>query len=128
MVTSNGQRIEQTACGDIPCLYINKKKNGTTLKITISQTQVSPENKFNLFSINKAMRSGWNLTGDINDGLTLHKGEEEIHFNIKIPKIKSHLWAGCFIQRRASTLDETALATLEEELKQENNNEDALSH
>ena len=77
MVTSNGQRIEQTACGDIPCLYINKKKNGTTLKITISQAQVSPENKFNLFSINKAMRSGWNLTGDINDGLTLHKGEEE---------------------------------------------------
>ena len=54
----------------------------------------------------------------------MHKGEEEIQFNIKIPTIKSHLWAGCFIRRQASTVNETALATLEEELKQENNNED----
>ena len=48
--------------------------------MAISQAQVSPENKFNLFSINKAMRSGWNLTGAIDNGLTLHKGEEEIQF------------------------------------------------
>ena len=76
MVASNGQRIEQTACGDIPCLYINNKDNNNNMRITISQAQVSPANKFNLFSMNKAMKSGWNLTGDNDAGLTLHKGKE----------------------------------------------------
>ena len=55
----------------------------TYLKATLKDVQYDPKPNFNLFSIRKAMKENWKLSGD-KEGLVLMKNSVKLVFDIKI--------------------------------------------
>ena len=53
------------------------------LKATLKDVQYNPKSNFKLFSIGKAIKEGWKLSGE-QEGLVLMKGNVKLAFNIKI--------------------------------------------
>eukprot|EP00957_Ditylum_brightwellii_P164082 12493277-Ditylum_brightwellii.AAC.1 len=49
----------------------------------VSPLLMEHENKYNLFSLTKQQRSGWQLYGDDNS-IWITKGEQRVKFDIKI--------------------------------------------
>ena len=60
-----------------------------------------PEGKYNLFSITKLMKAGWKLQGGMEEGITLIKEGQEVHFGQKVYTTKrmlfvAHIGRCCF--------------------------------
>ena len=53
------------------------------LKATLKDVQYNPKSNFNLFSIGKAIKEGWKLSGN-QEGLVLMKKNLKLVFDIKI--------------------------------------------
>ena len=53
------------------------------MKATLNYVQYNPKSNFNLFSVGKAIKEGWKLSGNKED-LVLIKGNPKLVFDIKI--------------------------------------------
>ena len=71
------------------------------LKATLKGVQYNPKSNFNLFSIGKASKEGWKLSGD-QEGLVLTKGNEKLVFDIKITNENGVIFCA-YLQREYET-------------------------
>jgi hypothetical protein len=53
------------------------------IKAKLSDVRYNPKSNFNLFSLGKAIKEGWKMSGDKN-GIILKKGDARLAFDIKI--------------------------------------------
>jgi hypothetical protein len=70
ITVGNGDVMETSKSGDIPCVICDK--NGQTLKSgMVTEVALTKGSPFNLFSLTKMMKLGWTHGGDSNKGITL---------------------------------------------------------
>ena len=66
-------------------------------KATLKNVQYNPKSNFNLFSIGKAIKEGWKLSGD-QEGLVIMKESAKLVFDIKIMTKNSVIFCA-YLQR-----------------------------
>jgi hypothetical protein len=82
-------------------------KSGKKLgQVKMTDVRLTPENKYNLFSISKRLKEGWKMTGDKN-GMVLTKGNEQVTFDIIIPTHDGVIFA-MYIERERNQQHEIA--------------------
>lgn len=87
-------------------LCSNRGAQLNTMKLT--GVQYVPGQRFNLFSLTKAIRDGWKLGNDGDESIWIEKNDKKIVFDVKIPT-KTGFLLGCYIMRNV----ETATANLQ---------------
>ena len=86
----NGNKARAVKKGELPLMLL--QKNGDTLDILLQDYKYSPELGVSLFSLTKAMESGWSMT---NQGMEiiLTKGNISIRFD-QVMKTKDGVLCG----------------------------------
>jgi hypothetical protein len=91
-VTVGNGNVEKTKeIGDLPGVICDQNGNKLT-KTILKDVAIVPSSKYNLFSLTKAMKDGWELIGRKNR-LTLKKGGQEVVFDIEIPTPRGVIYA-----------------------------------
>jgi len=83
---------------DVPGVWCDKFGNEYQ-PATIKDVLHAPNQNFNMFSISKALMSGWMLSGD-REGIMLTKGDATIKFDIRIETRRGALFCGYFKRRQ----------------------------
>ena len=80
--------MESKAFGELKGIVTDKNGN-PKLRFTLKDVVFTPQSQFNLLSLTKLMREGWELRGSSHD-LMLSKGNTNFNFDaiIKTPKGK----------------------------------------
>jgi hypothetical protein len=101
----NGSLSEVQGTGELRGTVCDKsgKKLGP---VKMTDVRLTPENKYNLFSISKRLKEGWKMTGDKN-GMVLTKGNEQVTFDIIIPTHDGVIFA-MYIERERNQQHEIA--------------------
>ena len=75
---------------DIPAVIM--EKNGENKRVMICDVTYVPNGWYNIFSITKMLKAGWQLLGDMEKGLVLTKGQTSIKFERKVHTTKGLLF------------------------------------
>ena len=92
-VTMGNKMVEKAQIiGDLHGAVCDKYGTVKT-KTVLQDVAYVPTSGYNLFSLTKAMKSGWELRGDNETGIVLTKGNQKVCFDIRIPTPKGVLFA-----------------------------------
>ena len=94
MQGSHGDAVQPSGLMDVPGVWCDKFGNEYQ-PATIKDVLHAPNQNFNMFSISKALMSGWMLSGD-REGIVLTKGDATIRFDIMIDTRRGALFCGYF--------------------------------
>ena len=91
-ITMGNAKVEQaTQVGDLPGTVCDK--NGyQKSSVILKDVNVVPTSAFNLFSVSKLLKNGWNLSGT-KESLVLSKGKSSVTFDIVINTPKGMIYA-----------------------------------
>lgn len=105
----NGETTKTSMIGDIPGVMFNK--NGVPLrKATITNVEFMPEAVFNLFSLTKLQKDGWELYGN-HKGFVVTKGEMKLVFDIAVRTGEGILWCMYFARQDVGEMTNVALTS-----------------
>jgi hypothetical protein len=105
VTVGNGEQMKSTAVGDLPVVICDRFGREVEAAV-IKDVSVIPNASFNMFSVSKAVKDGWLLTGDADQGLVLTKGTTRVCFDIKIHTKRGVLY--CVCMKREANVDEVA--------------------
>ena len=66
--------------------------SGENKRVMIRDVMYVPNGRYNIFSITKMLKAGWQLLGDMAKGLVLTKGQTSIKFERKVHTTKGLLF------------------------------------
>jgi hypothetical protein len=79
-------------------------KHGDKLfNLELNDVHYVPGQKFNLFSITKAMEQGWSLGGNSKSGLYVSKGDKKIVFDVRVPTKNGIILGGYMLRTETAT-------------------------
>jgi hypothetical protein len=83
ITVGNGDIMETSKSGDIPCVICDKHGQSLTSGM-VTEVALIRGSPFNIFSLTKMMNLGWTLGGDSSKGITLTKDNNVLTFDIPI--------------------------------------------
>ena len=101
----NGAKEQASMVGDLPGMLCDKHGNQIGRGV-LQQVKIIQNGQFNLFSISKMMKQGWELSGSQKE-MVISKGKNRIVFDIVIPTTEGVLYA---IYHRRDANNELAAA------------------
>jgi hypothetical protein len=101
----NGSLSEVVGSGELRGTICNKygMKVG---KVKMPDVQLTPGNKYTLFSISKRLKEGWTMMGNAK-GMILKKGDQQVKFDLVIPTHKGVIFA-MYINHEGESQEEVA--------------------
>jgi hypothetical protein len=102
MMGSNGSVEATEKIGKLSATMFSK--HGDKLfNLELSDVHYVPGQKFNLFSITKAMEQGWALGGNSKVGLYVSKGDKKIVFDERVPTKNGIILGGYMLRTETAT-------------------------
>ena len=107
LMDASGKSMPSTVIGNLPVTKINCEGKEEE-NIVLQDVNVVPTAKYNLFSVTKRTKEGWELQGN-KEALVLKKGNKIVKFDIILNSEKGLLYCGYF--KRRNTVGERAFVT-----------------